>query len=268
MSVGKNIKILFVDDEKNVLRALERIFLDDDYEIFTASSGDEGLQILKEQGVFQIVISDYRMPGKNGVEFLREVYTLWPETVRIVLSGYADTGSIVAAINEGHIYKFIPKPWNEEELKVTIVNSLERYALQLRNRELMAELSRYNEELERKVQERTADLELRNHALAFAQNMLYALPVAVLGIDSGGMIVQGNRKAINLFRAVDNGILGADCSEALPPEFCEIITSLNKNDVAQMDWTYQGVAFDVRFTAFSSFGQQGMVIVLIDEVQI
>ncbi|HEY3307656.1 MAG TPA: response regulator [Desulfuromonadaceae bacterium] len=265
MDREKNVKILFVDDEKNVLRSLERIFMDDEYEIFTANSGDEGLQILKEQGVFQIVISDYRMPGMNGVEFLKEVYSLWPDTVRIVLSGYADTGSIVAAVNEGHIYKFIPKPWNEEELKVTIANSLERFTLQLRNRELMAELSRYNEELERKVQERTADLELRNNALAFAQSMLNALPVAVIGIDSSGMVVQGNRKAIDLFSAVNSGILGADYSEALPQEFCRVIDSLTNNEIVQMEWAYQDVCFDVRFTAFSSFGQQGMVIVLIDE---
>ena len=265
MDKEKNVKILFVDDEKNVLRSLERVFMDDDYEIFTANSGEEGLQILKEQGVFQIVISDYRMPGMNGVEFLREVYSLWPETVRIVLSGYADSGSIVAAINEGHIYKFIPKPWNEEELKVTIGNSLERYALQRRNRELMAELSRYNEELERKVQERTADLELRNHALAFAQNMLNALPVAVIGIDSVGMIVQGNRKAMELFKDVKSGILGADCHEALPQEFCRAINGLTDKDIVQLEWSHQGIFFDVRLTSFNSFGQQGMVIVLIDE---
>src|SRR6185369_152755 len=123
------VKILCVDDERNVLRALERIFLDDDYEIVLAGSGDEGLKIMEESGPFQVVISDYRMPAMNGVEFLRVVYERCPETVRIVLSGYADTGAIVAAINDGHIYKFIPKPWNDDELRVTIQNCLERYFL-------------------------------------------------------------------------------------------------------------------------------------------
>ena len=117
------VKILCVDDERNVLRALERIFLDDDYEIVTAGSGEEGLEIMTESGdCFQVVISDYRMPVMNGVEFLKAVYERWPDSVRIVLSGYADAGAIVAAINEGHIYKFIPKPWNDEELRETIQN--------------------------------------------------------------------------------------------------------------------------------------------------
>ena len=123
------IKILCVDDERNVLRALERIFLDDDYEIILAGSGDEGLKIMEEEGPFQVVVSDYRMPVMNGVEFLKAVYERWPETVRIVLSGYADAGAIVAAINEGHIYRFIPKPWNDDELRVTIQNCLERYRM-------------------------------------------------------------------------------------------------------------------------------------------
>ena len=126
---SEKIKILCVDDERNVLRALERIFLDDDYDIMLAGSGDEGLKVMEESGPFQVVISDYRMPVMNGVEFLKGVYDRWPETVRIVLSGYADASAIVDAINEGHIYRFIPKPWNDDELRVTIQNSLERYFL-------------------------------------------------------------------------------------------------------------------------------------------
>lgn len=167
------VKILCVDDERNVLRSLERIFLDDDYEIVTAGSGDEGLEIMSEAGdSFQVVVSDYRMPVMNGVEFLKAVYERWPDTVRIVLSGYADAGAIVAAINEGHIYKFIPKPWNDEELRVTIQNCLERYFLLKKNRELFDELARTNQALEQKVLERTEALELRNKALEFSQTML------------------------------------------------------------------------------------------------
>ena len=95
------IKILCVDDERNVLKALERIFLDDDYEIVLAGSGAEGLDILQKAEHFQVVISDYRMPVMNGVEFLKVVYERCPETVRIVLSGYADAGAIVAECLHG-----------------------------------------------------------------------------------------------------------------------------------------------------------------------
>src|SRR6185369_1232410 len=196
------VKILCVDDERNVLRALERIFLDDDYEIVVASSGDEGLQAMEEFGPFQVIISDYRMPGMNGVEFLRAVYERWPETVRIVLSGYADAGSIVAAINEGHIYKFIPKPWNEDELRVTILNCLERYFLQKKNRELLEQLAVANQVLEEKVQQRTEQLELRNRALEFSQNLLGNLPVGVVGIDEDGMIAYCNDIAVEQLKQV------------------------------------------------------------------
>ena len=213
------VKILCVDDERNVLRALERIFLDDDYEIVIAGSGDEGLQAMEESGPFQVVISDYRMPIMNGVEFLRAVYERWPETVRIVLSGYADAAAIVAAINEGHIYKFIPKPWNDDELRVTIQNCLERYFLQKKNRELLEQLAIANQALEEKVQRRTEQLELRNRALEFSQNLLGNLPVGVVGIDENGMIVYCNDIAVGLLKPVCSDILGANvascCNETL-----------------------------------------------------
>jgi len=121
--MGEPTRILCVDDERNILRSLTRPFLDDPYEILTAPSGAERLLILAQSGTVPVVISDYRMPGMNGVEFLSEVRKRWPETVRIVLSGYADTGAIVSAINEGQIYRFVAKPWNEDELRVAVANA-------------------------------------------------------------------------------------------------------------------------------------------------
>lgn len=211
------IRILCVDDERNVLRALERVFLDDDYEIVTAGSGDEAFGIMKESGdSFQVVVSDYRMPVMNGVEFLKQVFISWPDTVRIVLSGYADAGAIVAAINEGHIYKFIPKPWNDEELRITIQNCLERYFLLRRNRELIEQLAIANQELELKVQQRTEELEIRNRAMEFSQTMLAALPVGVVGIDENDLIVTCNK--------IGSEILGALCRDFFGTEvrhFCD-----------------------------------------------
>ena len=145
--MGQEIKILCVDDEQNVLNSLVRLFIDSDYNILTATSGGEGLDVLEKEEV-QIIISDYRMPVMNGAEFLKKVCERWPRTVRIVLSGYADTASILSSINEGHIYKFIPKPWNDEELKVTIMNSAERYFLVRENEILTKELKKKNEKLE------------------------------------------------------------------------------------------------------------------------
>jgi two-component system NtrC family sensor kinase len=127
------VRILFVDDEKNVLRSLERVFMDDEYEILTASSGVEGLSVLRREPSIRLVVSDFRMPGMNGVEFLKEVYKCWPKTVRMVLSGQADTSSIATAMKEGHIHKFITKPWDEDELKGAISDALEKFFGGIRN---------------------------------------------------------------------------------------------------------------------------------------
>lgn len=160
------IRILCVDDEKNVLRAVARAFLDEDYEILSAQSGEEGLLILDHEAGIQIVLSDYRMPGMNGVEFLREVCRRHPETIRIVLSGYANTAAVVDAINEGEIYKFIPKPWDDEDLKSTIQNGLERYFRRQQDALLVAELRKAKELLEAEVMIRSAQLKAHGHPLA------------------------------------------------------------------------------------------------------
>jgi len=145
--MAESIKLLCVDDEKNVLRALERIFMDDDYEILTAISGEDGLAVLADNSDVQVVVSDFRMPGMNGVEFLRQVCEKYPETVRIVLSGYADTGAVVAAINEGQIYKFVSKPWSDEELRQTVAKAVEAFSLHRQNRALAAELETLKREM-------------------------------------------------------------------------------------------------------------------------
>ncbi|ABB33685.2 multi-sensor hybrid histidine kinase [Geobacter metallireducens RCH3] len=231
--MDEQVRILCVDDEMNVLRSLGRMFLDDNYDILTASSAAEGLEILERESPVQIVISDYRMPVMNGVDFLRKVCTQWPDTVRIVLSGYADTAAIVAAINEGQIYKFVPKPWTDDELRVTVINALEKYQLQKHNAKLLDELSRSNEELvlmnenlEAIVAERTEEVLFRNRALSAAQNILDALPVGVLGMDTEGTVVQCNRSAARLLGLDEYAVVGRGAAEALSPEICAFIDEL------------------------------------------
>ena len=262
MHDSEQVKILCVDDEKNVLHALERFFIDDDYEIMIANSGDEGLQILAEQGPFQIVISDYRMPVMNGVEFLKEVYSRWPETIRIVLSGYADAGAIVAAINEGHIYKFVPKPWNEEELRLTIEISLERYQMLKRNRELLVALSHANEELEQKVRERTADLELRNTALTFSQLLLNALPVGVIGIDSNGMIAQCNQAAFDIMRRTGSDFIGNDISQCCGTELRDLAATVREKGAHSGKIIIGNHAVQITGKTFEAIGSEAIVLVM------
>jgi response regulator RpfG family c-di-GMP phosphodiesterase len=154
--------ILCVDDEANILAALRRVFRPLGYQVLVAESGKEALQILEQGGQVDLVISDMRMPEMDGARFLAEVRRRWPEIVRMLLTGYADMESTVAAINEGQIYRHISKPWNEDELLITVRGALERRVLEQEKRRLERltaeqnlELKRLNAGLEEKVSERT-----------------------------------------------------------------------------------------------------------------
>src|SRR3989338_5849013 len=211
----ENVTILCVDDEANVLKSLKRLFLDDEYEILTAESGQEGLALLEQRQPVQVVISEYRMREMDGVDFFKQVHVRWPDTVRIILSGYADTAAVVAAINEGQVYKFIPKPWNDDELKVAIAKAVERYFLVKANNELNEELRQANDELSRiavqleeKVTERTEELLFQNKVLRHGQVILNTLPMGVVGFDREGVLVQRNRFAEEMLRDFRHSLLG------------------------------------------------------------
>ncbi|MBI5639682.1 MAG: response regulator [Nitrospirae bacterium] len=265
--MDESVKILCVDDEQNVLSALKRLFLDDDYSILTASSGQEGISVLENEQA-QIVISDYRMPAMNGVEFLREVYKRWPDTVRIVLSGYADTAAIVSAINEGQIYKFIPKPWNDDELKVTVVNAIERYSLYKKNTELTSELKAKNEELiqlnselEKLLKFKTANLELRNKFLVSHQNIIDSMPVGVVGVDINNVVVLTNAEW-QRHMGSRGYVLGQSVEEAFPEElvrFIERVKVMQKGAMKINTDDFHGTLLGVLMEYDSS--QKGIIIV-------
>jgi len=265
----ENVTILCVDDEANVLRSLKRLFLDEDYEIVTAESGSEGLAILQQRQPVQVVISDYRMPEMDGVDFLRQVHERWPETVRIVLSGYADTAAVVSAINEGQIYKFIPKPWNDDELKMTIAKAVERYFLIKANRELNEELREANDELSRiavqleeKVAERTEELLFQNKALRHSQVILNTLPVGVVGFDRGGTLVQRNRLAEEMLRNFRHSNLGEPAAAVLPPEWVALLAEVRGGKVVRKELVLGGKQCCVQGGMMNEpDGQAGMVLV-------
>jgi two-component system, NtrC family, sensor kinase len=268
MDMEEPIRILFVDDERNVLRSLERTFLDEDYEILTANSGAEGLQALREISPVQVVISDYRMPEMNGVEFLRQVCAEWPGTVRIVLSGYADSASIVSAINDGQIYKFIPKPWNDDELKVTIVNSLERYHLNKKNKELTEALKIKNEELERinndlelMINEKTSKVLLQKEVIMRVQDITDAIPVGILGIDTDGVIVQSNREAEKLLCGDIPCLLGFRYNEKLPVEVCTFIGKVPSREAMSGRFNINGNDLKITVGFMDNTNQKGTILV-------
>ncbi len=216
-------RILCVDDEPNVLKAIRRVFLEEDCEVLTAENAQDAIRILEETQPVQVVIADYRMPGLNGVEFLKAVCRRWPETVRIVLSGYADTAAVVDAVNEGQIYKFISKPWDERDLKHTVANAMERYRLVMENSRLNHDLKRANDELkvmnenlEAMVEQQTERLMVQNAILMRSQKILDRLSVAVVGMDADGLVVQANSRALEMLCRGEGSLMGMDRRESLP----------------------------------------------------
>ncbi|OIQ74474.1 hydrogenase transcriptional regulatory protein hupR1 [mine drainage metagenome] len=138
--------LLLVDDESNIVAALKRLLRRDGYEILTASSGQAGLDLLAKQKV-GVILSDQRMPGMTGVEFLRKAKTLYPDTIRIVLSGYTELRSVTDAINEGAIYRFLTKPWEDEPLREQIRKAFEYKDVIEENRQLDIKVRTANQEL-------------------------------------------------------------------------------------------------------------------------
>lgn len=163
--------LLFVDDESNILTSLRRLFRGSGYKVLIAESGTEGLSLLEQENV-DLVVSDMRMPEMDGAQFLEQVALKWPETIRILLTGYADMQSTIDAINKGNIYKYISKPWEDHELKLSVKHALEQKRLREERDGLLIVTERQNEELkdlnanlEQKVAQRTEELSKANELL-------------------------------------------------------------------------------------------------------
>jgi diguanylate cyclase (GGDEF)-like protein len=195
--------VLLVDDEENILSALKRLLRRDGYRILTAGSAEEGLQRLAEEREVDVIVSDQRMPGMNGVEFLRRAKELVPHTVRMVLSGYTELQSIIDAVNEGAIYRFLTKPWDDQHLRAHVAEAMRHKEMADENRRLAqqveaanADLARVNDELAR------AAAEQREHAGVMAdmagglREVLDEMPLPVLGVDPEGLVAFVNRRAM------------------------------------------------------------------------
>lgn len=180
MSLKYKHPLLFVDDEESITKALRRLFRKEEYDIYTAASGQEGLDRLREVGKpFSLIISDQRMPEMNGAEFLEKAKGIFPQAIRILLTGYSDMDAMVDAINKGGIHRYFTKPWNDDDLLLQVRQSLEQYELVLENRRLLVltrkqnkELKGLNDRLEEKVAERTREVVEKNEELSLLNRQL------------------------------------------------------------------------------------------------
>lgn len=155
--------ILYVDDERNNIIVFKNAFFRN-YNIYTALSGEEGLKLIKTHDI-HLVITDQKMAGMSGVEFLEKVVETHPHTIRMILTAYSDIDFIMQAINTCGIYQYILKPWDSRDLKIIIDNAIESYQLKKNNESLINDLKKANDQLEEKVKQRTSDLDEKNEVL-------------------------------------------------------------------------------------------------------
>ena len=137
MSIEHKHTILFVDDEVSITKALQRLFRKEGYHILTASSGQEGLELLKKvEEPVSLIVSDQRMPHMTGLQFLEKAKGVFPDAIRFLLTGYSDMNAIVDAVNKGEIHRYLTKPWNDDDLLIQVRQSLEQFELAMENRRL------------------------------------------------------------------------------------------------------------------------------------
>ncbi len=229
--------LLLVDDEVNVLSALKRVFKEESYHVLTAENGAEALDILDKETV-HLIIADHRMPGMSGADLLRTVRANHAETIRIMLTGYADVESIMGAVNEGAVFKFMTKPWQDDDLRITVARAFEQYQLQKEVRALRTQ----NQQQEERIQAFSAVLSEERGLLA--KVLLREKKITAKQFEE---VVREQRRSSELmYRVVQNTVglseddiartlekaVGADSVDLrevrispeaaglLPPEFC------------------------------------------------
>ena len=199
--------VLIVDDEKNIVQSLKRLFRQMGYNTLSAMSGREGLVLLGSQSI-DVVVSDMKMPEMDGAQFLEQVARIAPDTVRILLTGYADMESTVRAINKGKIYRYVSKPWNDDDLRMTLQSALEIKKLQHDKDQLLllsqkqnTQLKELNVSLEVRVKARTVELERTLGELATAHAELKKMYISTIKtfsslVDTQGGPMQGTNRRI------------------------------------------------------------------------
>jgi CheY-like chemotaxis protein len=217
-------RLLLVDDEPNILAALKRLLRPDQYQIQTAHDGPQGLALLAA-GPVDVIVSDQRMPGMLGADFLRKARELAPDSIRIMLSGYTELQSVTDAVNEGAIYKFLTKPWDDEQLRGHIAEAFrvkeiadDNLHLHLQVRSANAELAAANRRMEQLLLVKQRQISRDEISLGVAREILQHLPLPVIGLDNAGMVAFVNAAAGAVF-GHHGALLGEAAVQALPELF-------------------------------------------------
>lgn len=258
--------VLFVDDEESILSALKRLLRKEPYRIHTAPGGEAGLKLLDEHTV-QLVVSDQRMPEMTGTQFLQKVKERWPDTIRVVLSGYAEADVIVEAINKGEVFRFISKPWKDEALKTTIRQCFDHFEIIRENRRLTEQTQRQVIQLKNLNNLLESSVESRTKCLQFSQEVVETLPLMVLGISLEEEVVLTNHCARHRLEPLRGMIPGTDMGEILPPEAVAAIRGcLESTTTAEFRFRWCGKELKAVPSLLGSDDERRGCVLLLEEV--
>lgn len=218
--------LLLVDDEANVISSLKRLLRRDGYYIFTATSGEEGLNLLERHPV-AVVISDQRMPFMTGAEFLRQVKALYPHTVRIMLSGHTEQSAVADSIRDGEIDKFLTKPWDDDQLLVHVRDAFHHFLMMHETLRRARQVMDGNADSAQAGGNDGGDVPVR--ASQASQAALDSLPVAVLGLEFKGAVACANKAACALLSVQSPRLMGRPVGECLPAGLQELLLRCSEN---------------------------------------
>jgi CheY-like chemotaxis protein len=227
MAEPTRARILVVDDEEAILETMTFTF-EDDYEVLTSTDARRALEMLDEKSPVSVVLTDQRMPNMSGVEFLREASKRHPETVRIILTGFADMEAIVESINDGHVYAYISKPWEPDHLKQVMKQAVDHYGLAVENERLLVDLK---------------------HANVFLEAVMDQLDTGALAVDADGVVQAANRP-VRDYLALEGDLRGRQLSAVFRDHGLDDLGSIVYALAQDPSRTYDEVDFTVADRAY------------------
>ncbi|AQS07341.1 ATP-binding protein [Clostridium beijerinckii] len=240
----KKYTILLIDDELANLEALTRL-LEEEYDVIKAENGFEALNILKDESCskkINLIISDQRMPGMTGVELLKQTISIVPNAIRIILTGFMDVKDIIDSINEGHIYKFLLKPLEADELLISVKRALETYELKMKNIKLIDELKQTNKKLKKSE--------------VYLSTIFNSVSDAILIHDFNGIIVNVNDTANRLYGYLHDELIGMSIKDIIsknsPYIYDDILKLINdrKKNKINTPVTLEAISIDKNHKEF------------------
>lgn len=262
----QKINVLFVDDEENILKSLTRLFMDEPFGVATTTDHQTALQIVEREDI-KVIVSDQRMPKMSGVELLSKAKLIKPHTVRILFTGYADIQATQDAINQGEVYRYISKPWDDEGLKATVRDAIRNFDLARENRALFEltqkqndELKRANEDVRRLFEKEKAFSSTVSHELRTPLTVIKmalemvrvqsgpsANPEAVKYLGVAGKNVDRLSRLVNDILGLTKLQSGAEELERKPEDINRIIREVA--DVQELAAKAKGIAFVLKLDA-------------------